>query len=285
MSKKAKIQKESSFYVKSLDFRSEELKGTLHIHNEMQILAGVSGMVEIKISSRKFNLRVGDVMLIKRRTPHSAKSILPFTTTTSLKISQDSLFPPEIEEYAKYLSVILEQNEKDFVYLRREDEATAEIFSTISQIFEESTKKGKSYSLFVDGYTKILLGLLDRKGAINEYADKFDTSALCKLLPALEFVDKNYTREISLEEIASTLDMNREYFCRLFKKTLGETFVDYTNLLRISCAEELLISSQKSISEISDELGFSSVSYFTRVFKNITNLTPATFRNTKVICE
>ncbi len=285
MSRKTKSQPLSSLAVKTLDFYSQELKGELHIHNEMQILAGVSGMLEIKISQKKFNLRVGDVILIKRRTPHSAKPILPFTTTASIKTSTNSLLSQAQGEHVKYISVLTEQEEQEFVYLRREDERTTEIFSTISRICEESSQKNKSYSLFIEGYTKILFGLLVRMEAISDKSSNFDTAALDKLSAALDFVDKNYTREISLEEIASTLDMNREYFCRLFKKTLGITFVDYTNLVRIKKAEELLVSSQKSISDISSDLGFSSVSYFTRVFKNITNSTPASYRNIKIICE
>ena len=146
---------------------------------------------------------------------------------------------------------------------------------------EEKAKKQKSYEYFIEGYSNILLGLLDRLGILDNCTKNLDAAALTKLLPALNYLEENYTREITLEEIAKTLDMNREYFCRLFKKTLGISFVDYTNFVRISRAEELLISSQLSVSEISDSLGFSSVSYFTRVFKNITNLTPSSYRSIK----
>ena len=282
MSKRKALKNSPALHVSTLDYSSQEFAQELHIHDEMQILAGNSGMLEIKISAKKFNLRVGDVMIIKRRVPHSAKAILPFTSTSEIRISNDALVCSELSTVSLQLAPVFSQDENEFVYLRREDESTAEIFSTITHICEEKTRKQKGYSLFIDGYSKILLGLFDRLGALESGADSLDASAVAKLAPALLYVEENHTKEISLEEIAKTLDMNREYFCRLFKKTLGITFVDYTNLVRILSAEKLLISTQMSISEISESLGFSSVSYFTRVFKNITNITPASYRNIKI---
>ncbi len=281
MNKKDINTSPSSISVSTLDHRDKELGAEQHVHRELQILAGKSGILEVKIASKKFNLRVGDVMVIKNSAPHSAKPILPFTTTASIKISAQTLVPPSLHEVGKYLEA-LSHFDKDFIYLRREDETTGEIFSTATRICEENEKKDKSYSLFVEGYSKILLGLLERQGALESTARNLDATAVEKIAPALLYVDKNFTREISLDETAKTLNMNREYFCRLFKKTVGITFVDYTNIVRISKAKELLVSSQKTISEISDELGFSSVSYFTRVFKNITNETPAAYRNIKM---
>jgi len=265
--------------VASLEFGDREFSGGQHVHSEMQILAGKSGMLEVKVVSKKINLRVGDVLIIKSSVPHTAKPILPFTATASIKINKKVLIPASLSEVGEYLYDALSHFDRDFLYLRREDETTGDFFSNIARISEENEKKDKSASLFVEGYSKILLGLLERGGLLESRIRGLDENAASKIFPALLFVKENYTKEISLEEIAKTLDMNREYFCRLFKKTVGITFVDYVNLVRISQAKRLLISSQKTIVEISSELGFSSVSYFTRVFKNITNSTPAIYRN------
>ena len=269
-------------FVSTLEFGDKELSGEQHVHRELQILAGRSGMLEIRSGTVKFNLRVGDVMLIKNSVPHSAKPILPFTTTASIKLGAGAILPTSLPHTGEYLYSTLSHFDKDYIYLRREDEKTAEVFSNVNKICEEAAKNDKSAPLFVEGYSKILLGILQRQDLLKSRIHTLDANAVTKLSPALSFVEKNCTKEISLEEIAKTLDMNREYFCRLFKKTVGITFVDYTNLVRIIKAKELLISSQKSIQEISDNLGFSSVSYFTRVFKNITNQTPSTYRNIKI---
>lgn len=253
----------------------------LHIHDDVQILAGSSGILEISVNSKKCNLRVGDVMIIKSRVPHSVKPILPFTSTLAIQIPTEDMFFTDFPKNHSVLALALTQGEEDYIYLRRENEITAEIFSTLTRMSEENSKEDASRALFTDGYTKILLGLLHRNGIISDLSTSFDKVAVAKLHTVFEHVEENLSREISLEEAATLNGMNREYFCRFFKKASGITFVDYVNFVRIFRAQELLISTQESISDISDSLGFSSVSYFTRVFKNITNTTPAYYRNIK----
>ena len=253
----------------------------VHRHNEAQILAGSSGILEISVNSKKCNLRVGDVMIIKSRVPHSVKPILPFTSTMVASIPAASLFFTDFPTNHPTLTAALIQNEKDFIYLRREDETTAEIFSNINKMYEESSKEDAARTLFTEGYSKIMLGLMHRNRIITDISDRIDKKATAKLDAVFEHVEKNLSREISLEEVATLNGMNREYFCRFFKKSCGITFVDYVNFARVYRAQELLISTQESIADISESLGFSSVSYFTRVFKNITNMTPAYYRNIK----
>lgn len=282
MSKTHTTDQRCGISVSVLEFGDIEFGKQQHLHRDVQILAGKSGMLEVKIDAKKLNLRVGDVLLIKNSVVHTSKPILPFTTTASIKIDNSMLVDSRLSSVSRYLYDVLSHFKKDFIYLRREEETTAEIFSTILRICEENDKNDQSAPLFVEGYSKILFGLLERQGLFESPAHNLDAAAVSKIAPALSYVDENYSKEISLEEIAKTLDMNREYFCRLFKKTVGVTFVDYVNLARIFRAKELLVSSQNSISDISVKLGFSSVSYFTRVFKNITNKTPATYRNIKI---
>ena len=272
----------SGIGISLLDNKTRQVKGKsstdLHIHDEVQILAGVSGILEVSVNSKKSNLRVGDVMIINSRIPHKTNAILPFTSTVAVCIPASELFFVDFPKNRADLAAALTQNEKDFIYLRREDEISAEIFSTITRMNEENSKKDGAHALFTDGYAKILIGLMHRHGIINDLSSHCDKDAIVKLAPIFEHVEQNLSHEITLEEAAKLNGMNREYFCRFFKKATGITFVDYINFVRIHRAEELLISTQESISAISDELGFSSVSYFTRVFKNITTFTPAFYR-------
>ena len=282
MPQKALDNNATGINISLLGNRSDEFSSLMHIHKDMQILVGSSGILEVVHNSKKHNLRVGDVIIIKRRTPHISRAILPFTSTISITIGAKYLFSPTFENISESLALALTESDKEFIYLRREDKTTEEIVSVITKMHEESIKKEKNHPLFIDGYMKILLGTLYRHEVIPNPLDNCDPLSIKKLYQAFEYIDNNYSHEISLEEIATTLGMNREYFCRLFKKTINMTFVDYTNLTRTNRAVELLISSQLSMAEISENLGFSSISYFSRVLKNITNKTPASFQKLKI---
>lgn len=282
MALKAFENKAPSINISLLGNRSDEFSSLVHIHNDMQILVGSSGILEVIYKSKKHNLRVGDVIIINRFTPHISHAILPFTSALSIHIPTKELFYSQTHHISQNLEIALTESQNDFIYLRREDEITSELVSIITKTNEESSKKDKSHTLFTEGYTKILLGLLTRHNIIPDALQRCDQKAIEKLARAFEYIDDHLSQEISLEEIADTVGMNREYFCRLFKKAVNMTFVDYTNLARINCAKKMLIASEESICDISDSLGFSSVSYFTRVFKSITELTPASYRNIKL---
>ena len=84
--------------------------------------------------------------------------------------------------------------------------------------------------------------------------------------------------DISLSSVAASVNICAPYFCFLFKKELGETFVGYLTNVRMKKAKELLCCSSKRISQISDEVGYNDYHYFTGLFKKLNGITPCQFR-------
>ena len=77
--------------------------------------------------------------------------------------------------------------------------------------------------------------------------------------------------------MAKEVNLNKEYLCRLFKKATKKTISDYINLVRISKASEFL-KKNISISEVAMMSGFSSLSYFNKVFKDYKHCSPGTYK-------
>ncbi len=96
--------------------------------------------------------------------------------------------------------------------------------------------------------------------------------------PALEYIERNYTEKIPIEFLAQLCNFSQARFFTLFKAATGCTPIEYKNNILIQNGVKLLAESQMSVEEISDTLGFSSVAYFRRVFKNITKKTPKDIR-------
>ncbi len=90
------------------------------------------------------------------------------------------------------------------------------------------------------------------------------------------FVDENYQRKISIEEIASESHLSKAAFCRYFKKMTRLTFTQFVNHYRIDKAKKMLGSGQ-SVTASCYGCGFDSLSYFNRTFKQITNRNPSRF--------
>jgi AraC-like DNA-binding protein len=95
---------------------------------------------------------------------------------------------------------------------------------------------------------------------------------------AFEYMQSNYDKNITLEEMAKLVGMTEVSFSRFIKKRTGKTFVDSLNEIRIGHASRLLIDTTHTIAEISYQTGFNNLSYFNRVFKARNSCTPKEFR-------
>lgn len=94
----------------------------------------------------------------------------------------------------------------------------------------------------------------------------------------VEYINAAYGEEITLAELCRVANMSKSHFCRKFKTAMGMTVMDYILKTRIAAAKSLLLSSDLSISEISERCGFSGVSFFSQRFKAETGMTASAFR-------
>lgn len=95
----------------------------------------------------------------------------------------------------------------------------------------------------------------------------------------VQFVEKNYNRKISLEDIGELVGMSASSVSRFFKKRTRHNFWDYLNGFRIDRAAQMMIETEHTISEISYACGFNNISNFNRVFRERIGTTPSDYRN------
>ena len=96
--------------------------------------------------------------------------------------------------------------------------------------------------------------------------------------PAIDYLELNYTKKVYVKELARLCGLRESRFFVLFKTAAGCTPIDYKNNILIQHATELLSETRKTIEQISDELGFSSASYFRTLFKSVTGKNPKDVR-------
>lgn len=95
---------------------------------------------------------------------------------------------------------------------------------------------------------------------------------------AKQFIQANYTRQITLDEVSGKVGFNTTYFSSLFKKETGYTFLEYLSEVRIDKAKELLKDTNYSVSVICEHVGYSDIKHFTKTFVKHTNLKPNEYR-------
>lgn len=94
----------------------------------------------------------------------------------------------------------------------------------------------------------------------------------------LDFLDKNYIREITRNDLAEIVYLNPDYISRLFKKEMGVSISTYLLKKRVDTAKELLENTAMPINVISTYVGYSNFSYFTKVFREYTGMSPNEYR-------
>ncbi|SEQ24436.1 two-component system, response regulator YesN [Lachnospiraceae bacterium NE2001] len=95
---------------------------------------------------------------------------------------------------------------------------------------------------------------------------------------ARDYINANYQKDISLDEVSREINISPYYFSKVFKEATGQNFIDYLTGLRIEKAKELLDNTDMSMKEICVEVGYSNPNYFSRIFKKIVGVSPTEYR-------
>lgn len=98
-----------------------------------------------------------------------------------------------------------------------------------------------------------------------------------KILSVKEYIDNNISLRFNLEMLVEMSGISRYFFCRIFKKIVGESPINYVNICKINTAKRLLVETEKSVKEIISECGFDNESHFYKLFKKSVGVSPAVF--------
>lgn len=117
----------------------------------------------------------------------------------------------------------------------------------------------------IDVFTDCMFNYIPSKG--NEITKK-----------AIRYISKNFVQNLTLDQVAEHVHLNPAYFSTLFKQSTGSSFKEYLNMVRIEESKRLLANTDYSIIDIALATGFEDQSYFSKVFKKYTGLTPKQYR-------
>ncbi len=138
----------------------------------------------------------------------------------------------------------------------------------------------ESCDAFRDSFTDLLsIHLLNHHGSDQVRREPVSDVLATEVLERLDsFVDANMERKIATEDLASLSGLSMFHFSRKFKLTTGLSPYEYVLVRRVQKARALLINTDRSIAEVALDVGFSSQSHFTTVFKQVLGQTPGRFR-------
>jgi AraC family transcriptional regulator, arabinose operon regulatory protein len=128
--------------------------------------------------------------------------------------------------------------------------------------------------------SKLYSFLIEIISTKRENIEETGSSMFKKILPILNYIEGNYNKNPTIDEMASLINTSPQYLCRLFKETLNMRPFAYLTKYRLQKSKELLITDLNlRICDISEAVGYNDESYFCLLFKKNEGITPLEFRN------
>ena len=244
---------------------AEDIVRLSHQHKEMEILVVLKGKAKIHIEEECFFAKAGDVVIIPPYGMHRA-TILKGTDFEHRCICFDLKMV-----YDRELSLGLENGEVTFSPYVIADE---KLKKYAIAAYDAKIAGNSGWELCAVGNVSLFIGRLCELGVIVK--NRVEKNDFCHRV--YKYIDENYGEKITSKDAAEALFMNGSYFCRKFKNGFGYSFGDYLCMHRIEKAKTMLKNGCMSVSEIASGVGFGSFSYFSKIFKEQTGVTPSEYR-------
>lgn len=254
-----------------------------HKHEFLEVVYISNGSALHSINGREYPVTRGDLFLLDYSDSHTfIKVSSDFTIITCCflpELIDSSLLNLEnAGEILKYLIFCPINDEKSEFYFSINLISKQKDFDDILEnMVTEFSNKQMGYQSVLKGYLLILLSRVFRTASEkqNTNTNRDLSNAVEK---ALGYLKSNFSHSTSLEEIARLVLLSPNYFAAVFKNTTGCNFTDYIHKIRIDEACRLLTSSNKSILEVMNDIGYSDSKFFYSLFKRITSMTPGEYK-------
>ncbi len=170
----------------------------------------------------------------------------------------------------------LPENSQQKVFCKQELQ-NIDVHQLVLEIMDEWEVKKPAYELVIrSNILKIFTEIFRYWYRSNLFSGETVVSDVVKT--AVQYVEQNFDTATE-DEVAKYCNVSYNYFSYVFKKTMEKPFSEYISILRLREAEKLLLSTDKSITEIAYACGFSTSSYFISKFKSYKGITPKQFRD------
>lgn len=263
---------------------SDVFSGRLHFHNclEIGICHSDSGTLELYGEPTAFH--AGDITVIPRNVPHTTYSA-PGTAShwSYIFLDPKEMFRHFLPGTWKNYD-LLSYGLPNYKYIF-DQETYPYLHQLVHAALSELSQQRPGYQISARG---LLLALYIELYRIQTPADGADKAAsvmgtvtssnTLAIAPALDFIENNYMQQFTVDDLADLCHWSPTHFRRVFHEVMGTSPLDFVNNTRILKSCNLLCSTEESILNISEMVGFQSVSSYNRYFIRTMQITPREYR-------
>ena len=235
-----------------------------HTHKHTELFFIVSGKGQFLIQDQVFPVNVNNLVIINPNVLHT----------------EDSLNAQPLEYIVLGIDGIELATSKNsngqFCILDHFE--SAEISSCLRNILREMEQKSTGYEDVCQAFMEILIIRLMRSTSLAVPSEPQVTSGNRQCAAIRRYIDLHFKESLTLEQLAEEAHMSKFYLSHAFKQEYGVSPINYMITKRIEESKYLLAETDLSLSQIAQLLGFSSLSYFSQVFRRTQGISPMEFR-------
>lgn len=241
-----------------------------HWHEYVEILYLIRGQFSAIVQATEYRLNEGDLIIINSGDLHMTRSNTCTYLLLQISASQMRQYLPDFDTMR--FDTIIPCSEQP-----------APLRALLSEMNEIRQNPSDSYQLL---FTSRLYEFLYH--LCRSYSHQIPSASLTgsqrdlqRVTHVMNWVKVHYPEPLSLETAADSLALSKEYFCRLFKKYTGQTFLEYLNDVRTMHLYEDLQNSDETITVLMEKNGLSNYKIFMRTFKKLYGSTPQKMRSNR----
>lgn len=259
-----------------------------HWHKELECIVVLEGKLNYSVNDQTFYLKKGDGIIVNSNRLHLCGPVLDHKDSKFivekhdcrylvLLLQPDSLrFNQKMED--KYINPLLYDINSAVFYLDNSREWHSLLLDSIYKIFNAVTKKTPCFELVAQSEFFVLWKNLYENTIKENGYDYSSIDPLNPLKKMMSYIQANYQKKITLNDIAQAGMMCQSKCCRLFRENLRQSPIEYLLNYRIQKGIYLLEHTKQNITEIALECGFRGSSYFTEIFRKTNGVSPTEYR-------
>lgn len=241
-----------------------------HWHRELEILYILNGHATVNMDGERFELNPLDAIVMDYAKIHEVLYALPQTMGICIHVTRQLMrrYLSDVEAFGIVCAEKRMTEEQKPFYTEFCEYLKA---LTVLYVDQKQTYQLRSTALILN----ILACLTEHFRVPTAKSAPFAKPGNMERLEQIcDFVEHHYAEEITLQEAADELGLNKEYFCRFFRQNTGTSFIRYVNQVRIDHIYQDLLYTDGSVQEIMERHGFFNQKLFYRMFKERYECTP-----------
>lgn len=245
----------------------------------MEIIEITSGNVMVQIGTEFAEAHAGDFLYVPPTMVFKIEAIEGEAGMRSM-VFDSSIIEANMENFdTEIFYMFYVQSKNKIVVFDKGHPVYKTLKKYMQESYDEYVSKDVCYKLPIRANIYLMMTALLRYycGSKNEL-DRMIYHNVMRLRPVITYIAEHYKEKIYIETLSDMITVSPDYFTKMFKDSIGRTPIDYINGLRINRAMQMLATSDISVNDISDGLGFSNSNYFHKIFKQYMDTSPAAYR-------